>query len=164
MVTGAWPILQALILILVANGTPVMATWLLRSRGNWPIDGGRMLADGRPLLGPSKSWRGLALAVAATTTAAALLGLPASTGASVGATAMLGDLASSFLKRRLALSSGSRAPMIDQVPEALLPLLLCQQLLGLSLAEVLIATALFALLDVGLSPLLFRLGIRARPY
>jgi CDP-2,3-bis-(O-geranylgeranyl)-sn-glycerol synthase len=156
--------LHALILLLVANGAPVVATRLLGSRGAWPIDGGRSLGDGRPMLGPSKSWRGLTLATVATAAAAALLGLPATTGAAVGAAAMLGDLASSFVKRRLDLGPGSRAPVVDQVPEALLPLLLCQHLLSLSLGEVLITTALFALVDVGLSPLLFRLGIRARPY
>ena len=156
--------LHALILLLVANGAPVVATRLLGSRGAWPIDGGRRLWDGRPVLGPSKSWRGLAMATVTTAAVAALLGLPATTGAAVGAAAMLGDLASSFVKRRLDLGPGSRAPVVDQVPEALLPLLLCQHLLSLSLGEVLITTALFALVDVGLSPLLFRLGIRARPY
>jgi CDP-2,3-bis-(O-geranylgeranyl)-sn-glycerol synthase len=156
--------LHALILLMVANGAPVVATQLLGSRGAWPIDGGRRLWDGRPVLGSSKTWRGLAMATAAAAAVAALLGLPATTGAAVGAAAMLGDLASSFVKRRLDLGPGSRAPVVDQVPEALLPLLLCQHLLSLSLGEVLIATALFALLDVGLSPLLFRLGIRARPY
>ncbi len=159
-----WRILQALVLLLVANGTPVAATRLLGGRAAWPIDGGRSLGDGRPLLGPSKSWRGLVLAVLATSLAAWLMGLPAATGSAVGATAMAGDLASSFFKRRLNLRSSSRAFGVDQVPEALLPLLVCRQPLGLSLGDVLVATALFVLVDVALSPLLFRLGIRARPY
>jgi CDP-2,3-bis-(O-geranylgeranyl)-sn-glycerol synthase len=158
------PVLAAVALLVVANGTPVVATWLMGGRWAWPVDGGASWRDGAPLLGPSKSWRGLVLALAATTAAAPLLGLPPVVGTSVGAAAMLGDLGSSFVKRRRAMGSGSRAPILDQVPEALLPLILCRSLLVLSWSEVVLATALFVLLDVGLSPMLFRLGIRARPY
>ena len=50
------------------------------------------------------------------------------------------------------------------MPEALLPLLVCRGALGLSLGEALLSTALFWLAEVVLSPLLFRLGIRERPY
>lgn len=160
----AWPIVQAVVLLGIANGTPVLGGWLLGPRGAWPIDGGRKLADGRPLLGSSKTWRGLALAIAATAAVALPLGPGPAAGAAIGAGAMLGDLGSSFMKRRLGLASGSRAPVLDQVPEALLPLLLAHRMLDLGLAEVAAATLLFVLVDVGLSPLLFRLGIRARPY
>lgn len=160
----AWPIVQAVLLLAVANGTPVLAGRLLGPRGAWPIDGGRKLADGRPLLGSSKTWRGLVLAIAATAAIAVPLGPGPAAGATIGAAAMLGDLGSSFTKRRLGLGAGSRAPVLDQVPEALLPLLLAHHLLDLGLTEVLVVTLMFVLLDVGLSPLLFRLGIRARPY
>ena len=162
--SGAAAVLTAVALLIVANGAPVAGAWLLGGRGAWSIDGGLVLADGRPLLGPSKTWRGLALAVLSTAATAAVLGLPPLTGAAVGAAAMVGDIVSSFVKRRRGVPSSGRAPVLDQVPEAMLPLLVCRELLGLSWGGIAVATALFALLDVILSPLLFRLGLRARPY
>jgi CDP-2,3-bis-(O-geranylgeranyl)-sn-glycerol synthase len=159
-----WPVVQALSLLLVANGSPVLATRLLGRRGAWPIDGGQSLEDGRRLLGPAKTWRGVCLAVLATGTTAPLLGLPWSTGAWVGLWAMAGDLGSSFVKRRMGMASSTMAPGLDQLPEALLPLLVCRDALGLTLTEAFLAAALFWLADSLLSPLLHRLGIRKRPY
>ena len=45
-----WPILQALILLALANGAPVIAKKLFAGRFAWPLDGGLCLADGRLLL------------------------------------------------------------------------------------------------------------------
>lgn len=162
--TLGWPVIQAIALLLVANGTPVVAARLLGPRGAWPIDGGRSLADGRRLLGSAKTWRGVSLAVVAAATTASLFGLPWSTGAWVGWWAMVGDLGSSFVKRRLGMASSAKAPGLDQLPEALLPLLVCRDALGLGLAEALLAAALFWLADTALSPMLHRLGVRERPY
>ena len=50
----------------------------------------RLLADGRPLLGASKTVRGLVASLAATTLAAPLFGLPAAQGAGFAMLAMLG--------------------------------------------------------------------------
>ncbi len=115
--------IRLLLLLAVANMAPIGATWLLGSRWSHPLDGGCRFVDGRPLLGPSKTWRGLAAAVLGCTVAAPLMGLPASAGAALGLLAMAGDAASSFAKRRLGIASGGRATGLDQVPEALLPLL-----------------------------------------
>ena len=91
-----WPILQGLILLLVANGTPVLATRLLGQRLAWPLDCGLKLPDGRPLLGRSKTVRGVLLSILVTTAAAPLLGLPWWAGTVAGAAAMAGDLLSSL--------------------------------------------------------------------
>ena len=56
------------------------------------------------------------------------------------------------------------APGIDQVPEVVLPLLACQNALGLSTVGVVVATGLFWIGELGLSRLLYRLGIREKPY
>ncbi len=159
-----WPILQGLILLLVANGTPVLATRLLGQRLAWPLDCGLKLPDGRPLLGRSKTVRGVLLSILVTTAAAPLLGLPWWAGTVAGTAAMAGDLLSSLLKRRLGLPSSSRAWGLDQVPEALLPLLALQATMGLAAIDVLIATLLFWVGGILLSRLLFALGIRDRPY
>ncbi|HHH35216.1 MAG TPA: CDP-archaeol synthase, partial [Gammaproteobacteria bacterium] len=73
-------VLQLLCLLITANGAPVLAQWLLREWGAAPIDGGRILRDGYPLLGTSKTWRGLAAALLATPLAALLVGVDALTG------------------------------------------------------------------------------------
>ena len=85
---------------------------------------------------------------------AAVLGLSWQTGAVLALAAMAGDLLSIFVKRRLRLESGGRAPGIDQVPEALAPLLAFRDALGLSLGGVVLATVAFWLVDVmvALSP------------
>lgn len=158
------PILQGLVLLLVANGTPVVATRLLGSHAAWPLDGGLVLADGRPLLGSSKTVRGVLLGVMATALAASLLGLGWTLGALLGAAAMAGDLLSSFIKRRMGLAPSSQAVGLDHVPEGLLPLFACRAALGLSLPGVLLTTLLFWLGSVILSRALFALKIRDRPY
>ena len=53
---------------------------------------------------------------------------------------------------------------MDQVPEALLPLLLFKTRLGLTPLEIAVLVVAFVLLAVLLSQLLFRLNIRDRPY
>jgi CDP-2,3-bis-(O-geranylgeranyl)-sn-glycerol synthase len=53
---------------------------------------------------------------------------------------------------------------LDQIPEALLPLLLVQDHLGLSWLDITALLTSFLALQLALSRLLFRLGIRDRPY
>lgn len=157
-------VVKVLLLLMVANGAPILAYRLLGERFGWPVDGGRRWRDGRPLLGKSKTWRGLIAAVTAATVAAPLLGLPVAVGVLVGAGAMLGDLASSFVKRRLAIESSGFAPGLDQVPESLLPSLLVMPLTGLGAVDVLVLVAAFFVLELLLSQVLYRLRIRKRPY
>jgi CDP-2,3-bis-(O-geranylgeranyl)-sn-glycerol synthase len=153
-----------LLLLGVANGSPIVARRLLGDRWGWPLDGGWRFFDGRPLLGRGKTWRGLVVATLATAGAAPLCGIPPALGACLGATSMAGDALASFLKRRLGLASGAECRGLDQVPEALLPLLVVAGPLGLSLLQVLGVTLVFYVIELPLARLLFRLGIRERPY
>src|SRR4029078_10611144 len=121
-------IFQLLMLLAVANGTPVAVKLILSDGFAAPLDGGLTLADGRPLFGPSKTVRGVVLAILAPTISAALLGLGWKVGALFGSTAMAGDLLSSFVKRRLGLATSSQAVGLDQVPESALPLTRCRLL------------------------------------
>lgn len=156
--------LKLLFLLFVANGAPVLATRVLDTRFGRPIDGGRHFVDGRPWFGPSKTWRGLLLAVLASAIAAPLLGWPVDIGLQIGAGAMIGDLLSSFLKRRLGQASSSQALGIDQIPEALLPLLLVCEALALGAGHIVALVAAFVVLELLLSRLLYRLHIRRQPY
>ena len=159
-----WSIVQCLVLLTLANGVPVIAKRILGDRLAWPLDGGWYFWDGQPLLGKSKTLRGLVLAVLATAIGGPLVGLNAPTGALVGFAAMVGDMLSSFLKRRLRLASSAEAPGLDQVPESLLPLILVRDIVGLSLWDILIGVTAFWIGELLVSRFLYMLRIRDRPY
>ncbi|TDY00981.1 CDP-archaeol synthase [Thiohalophilus thiocyanatoxydans] len=158
-------ILLCLFLLLVANGAPILVRWLPGIR-HWhrPLDADHHLADGRQLFGDHKTWRGLIAAVLLTAAAGWLLNLPLWLGALFGALSMLGDLLASFIKRRRQLTPGAAAPGLDQLPEALLPLLVLYQPLGLGWQEILLVPPLFMLINVLMSRGLYRLHIRRRPW
>src|SRR5437763_699740 len=101
-------IVQLLILLMLANGTPVIAKKMVGRHYSYPLDGNLTFADGRPVLGRSKTIRGVVLAVLVTTAGASLIGLGWKTGLLVGSFAMAGDLFSSFCKRRLGLPASSQ--------------------------------------------------------
>lgn len=157
-------VLQMLTLLALANGTPVLAKKVLGNRLSRPIDGGGRFVDGQPLLGSSKTIRGMLLAILATSAGASVIGLGWRIGALIGSVAMAGDLFSSFLKRRFRLPAASRATGLDQVPESLFPLLVCRRALSLTGSDIVASVALFFIGEVFLSRLLYRLRLRDRPY
>ena len=154
----------SVLLLVVANGAPVIAADLFKNRWKSPIDGGNLFLDGRPWLGHSKTWRGICASFLATSLVAELLGIGWKGGLVFASLAMAGDLMASFSKRRMKIVESGRAWFLDQLPESLLPALLLSQSLGLSVAEAAIAVTIFTLLDIVVSPLLYRLHIRRRPY
>lgn len=155
---------QLLILIAAANTAPLIAKSLLGGRFAWPVDNCATMSDGQPVFGSSKTIRGLVSAIIATTALAPLLGLSVSIGFFVGVSAMVGDLCSSFVKRRLRLKASSKATGLDQIPESLLPALVGWQMLSLTIADVVAITAIFFVGEVVLSKILFKLHLRDRPY
>jgi CDP-diglyceride synthetase len=157
-------ILQLLILLAIANGTPVVAKLLLGDRFSRPLDGSIKLFDGRPLFGSSKTIRGILLSILVTTACAPLLGLEFKIGLVVGAAAMAGDLCSSFLKRRLGLAASSKASGIDQIPESLFPLLACRKALTLTTIDIVAGVVLFTVGEMLISRVLFKFHLRDRPY
>ncbi|MFZ1828565.1 MAG: CDP-archaeol synthase [Candidatus Competibacteraceae bacterium] len=161
MLPVAW---ELLLLIVIANGAPVIAARVFGEWGAYPLDGGRVLADGHRLLGHSKTWRGILAATLATSVSAVLLGWPAQVGVTVGVTAMLGDVLSSFTKRRLGKASSSMALGLDQIPESLLPLLAVMETFDLSGSAVAWTVVGFTVLELALSPIFYWLGVRNRPY
>ena len=92
--------LQLLLLIIIANGAPIILRALMGKRLDFAIDSGYRLADNNPLFGSSKTWRGVIAALIITSIAAVLIGYPASTGAQIAIYSVLGDDLSSFIKRR----------------------------------------------------------------
>lgn len=157
-------LLKPLALLLIANGTPVIMARLLGDRMAWPVDFHRRFPDGNPIFGPSKTYGGLLSSLLATTLAAPLLGLPAVIGAKTATFAMLGDLSSSFTKRRLGLRPSAMALGLDQIPEALFPLLAVGSYFRLDAREIAALTIAFFALELILSRILYLFHIRRQPY
>ena len=148
-----WLVTTLLVLLVTANGTPLVAGILLGTCCDRPVDNNIRLADQHALLGSSKTLRGLVVAIVATAVAAALLGMTWIDGAWFGLLAMLGDLFSSFIKRRLGFPSGKCAPLLDQLPESVLPVWITQPLTGAGASEMLSAVAAFIVIDLLLTRL-----------
>ena len=157
-------ILQLLILLAVANFAPIAAKRLLHERFSYPLDGGLVFFDGRPLFGSSKTIRGILAAVLVTAVCAPLIGLDWQTGVLIASVSMGGDLFSSFVKRRRKLLASAKATGLDQVPESLFPALACKNLLSLSVMDILVGTVVFFVGEVVLARVFYKLHVRDRPY
>ena len=155
---------QLLLLVIGANVARVIAQDLLGKRWDQPIDRGHLWHDDQPVFGTAKTWRGLVSALLLTTGMAILLGMSWWFGLLFGSLAMVGDLCSSFIKRRRDMVASSHAAGLDQLPESLLPLLFSSWLLQFSIFYALILALIFMFSSLLLSPLLYRLGLRKRPY
>jgi len=92
--------------------------------GGPPIDGGRLWSDGRPILGPGKTWRGLFVGVFFGTLIGLLQALTIETNDPFKAIlrafvisfgTLLGDSMGSFIKRRSGLKRGESYLFMDQL-------------------------------------------------
>lgn len=156
--------LKLLLLIGIANGTPVIATRLLGRSFSAPLDLDQTLFDGRPLFGPSKTVRGVALGILFTALFSPIVGIAWQYGLWIGAAAMAGDLFSSFIKRRLGMASSVMALGLDQIPESLFPAVIGKYLYGLNWISVAVIASAFLVLEPLLSFILYKLKIRSVPY
>lgn len=115
--------LAAFLMVVVANSAPWIVAQLLRERFAFPLDCNLSWPDGVRVFGSHKTWRGVIAALVACSLAAEGLGFGAQLGLKFGALAMLGDVSSSAIKRRLRLAPGTEVFGLDQLPEVLLPLI-----------------------------------------
>jgi CDP-diglyceride synthetase len=157
-------ILQILVLLTFANGTPIVAKKIFGSRFALPLDAGIIFFDGRPVFGASKTMRGIVVSILITSAIAPFIGLDLTIGAIVASSAMAGDLFSSFVKRRLNFRPSSQALGLDQVPESLFPMLACRDALSLTIADIALGVGIFFIGELILSRLLFRAHLRDEPY
>jgi CDP-archaeol synthase len=155
---------QLVFLLILANGTPLLANKIFGHRFSHPLDCGVRCGDGEPWFGASKTIRGVFLSVLTTAVGACLVGLGGKIGALIGSAAMSGDLFSSFFKRRIGLPVSSRAVGLDQIPESLFPLLACRNALSLTVWEIAVTVLAFFFGEIVISRLLYKFRIRDRPY
>ncbi len=156
--------LKLLSLLLIANGSPILARLVFGKRFSFPVDFGLCLKDGFPVFGSSKTFRGLISAILVVTGFAVLLGFQWQTGLLIGFWAMLGDLFSSFVKRRLGMAPSSMAFGLDQIPEALFPLIAVSSIVGLEWWQIAYLVVLFVVIELVLSRILYKYNLRRRPY
>ena len=140
--------LPALLLLVAVNSSPVVIAWLLRDRYSWPIDLNVYWSDHRPIFGAHKTWRGLIVAVLVGAGVGSALSIGWHVGSIFAMLALAGDLLSSFVKRRLGQPNGGRVPLIDQLPEALLPMIGLRSPLGLNTVSLFGTAAVFTVLDL----------------
>jgi CDP-diglyceride synthetase len=145
--------LKALVLLGAAHSAPWASGYLLGQRLAAPIDGGTTLRDGRRLLGDHKTWRGLVTAVVTCALGGALLGYSIPLGMAFAVLALGGDAASSLVKRRLHLEPGTECPGLDQIPEALVPLVTLSGALGIGVRAACVLTGVFMMADLAAMPL-----------
>lgn len=156
--------LKLLVLLVGANAAPIIGYDIFKQRFAWPVDFGLKFLDGHALLGPSKTWRGIVLALGTAAVLAPLLGIPARSALLVAALTLAGDILSSFIKRRLGKRAGSDVILLDQVPESLFPLLAVRANFGLTAENILFIILAFIAVDYVASRFLFKLHLRKHPY
>ena len=117
------------------------------------MDGGLTLADGTRALGDHKTWRGVVAGTLACGIAAPPMHYDFALGLAFGLLALFADAATSFVKRRLRLNPGAEVPGADQLPEALLPILVLSAPLGVSLLEAAVIAIVFLILDIAFTRL-----------
>jgi len=116
-------LIQVLILLWLVNFAPPLLAYLFEARWAGPVDRGRTLPDGRRLFGNHKTVRGVVGAFAMGGLVGSFLGFLWWEGVLISLLSVLGDLLTSFIKRRIGLPDGSVAPGLDQVFEGAFPLL-----------------------------------------
>src|SRR5512138_3548462 len=140
--------LQALALLIAANAAPVVLSKLMRERPGTPLDFGCTMPDGERLFGGHKTWRGLFFGIAAGATLGGFLGIAPWIGVGFAATSLIADALTSAVKRRLRLRPGSELPGLDQIGEALLPLIVFADPLSLRCWGIAAVTVAFIFFDL----------------
>ncbi len=126
---------KVIFFLFLVNSLPPIASVVFGDRYGLAIDGGRLWFDGRPIFGRHKTIRGIIAGVTGGTLAFYLLGVSWWVATIAALLAMIGDLASSFIKRRSTFASGEDVVVLDQIFEALFPLLFLNQYLDLDLQQ-----------------------------
>ncbi len=136
-------VLELVLFLVWVNFLPFGAYLAMGGRWDYPVDARRVWRDGRRVLGAHKTWRGCVVSVLGGAAIAPLLGLSVEQATLAATLAMTGDLATSFLKRRLSRPSGEPRLGLDQLLEGGLPMAVLSPALGLAAWEVAAVLALF---------------------
>ncbi|MFC1804124.1 CDP-2,3-bis-(O-geranylgeranyl)-sn-glycerol synthase [Thermoproteota archaeon] len=112
-----------------ANAAPVTLG------GGPPLDGGENWLDGKPFLGSHKTFRGSIVGILAGLLIGLIQGNPL-IGFTQGLGAILGDLISSFLKRRWDIAPGASSPILDQLDFIVVAIILSLPFQNTTMSEI----------------------------
>ena len=146
----------------VANAAPLAFSPLFKAKH--PVDFGLTMPDGSRLLGEAKSWEGLIIGIVLGSATGIMLARPLR-GLVLSVGAMLGDLAGSFIKRRLKLAPGQPLPLLDQL-DFLAGSLMFGALFNytLSTAEVVLLVLITPPIHLATNAVAYALGLKEKPY
>lgn len=149
--------------VMVANASPLLIN------GSKPIDFSKKFIDGKPILGPHKTWEGLliSLHMGLTTSLAIAMVLeePLFTAIGFGGafSGTAGDILGSFIKRRFGVRSGEPFPVLDQLDFAIFSSIYYALIDSSFLNKpvyLLIAFLLIAILHVFTNNIAYTLGVK----
>jgi len=132
--------------------------------GGASLDGGRSLADGRPIFGPHKTVRGVIAGIVVGT----LIGLAeslvdprlATAGFMIALGAVLGDLLGAFVKRRLNVEPGKAFPVLNQLDFILGSVVLGYPFFQVGLISILLVVVVTPPIHLATNYGAYRLGIK----
>jgi hypothetical protein len=99
--------------------------------------------DRQPVFGDHKTLRGIIVGLLGGTAGFSLLGVEWYVAGTAALLAMLGDLLSSFIKRRFTLPCGKNVVILDQLFESLLPILYLGTVMQLGIGQIILILVLF---------------------
>ena len=134
---------RVVLFLFLVNILPPIASIIFGDRYSSAVDGGKLWFDGHPIFGNHKTMRGVAASVVGGALAFFLLGVTWWIAGIAALLAMIGDLTSSFIKRRSTFASGEEVILLDQIFEGLFPLLFLNIFLVLDPPQNLIILLLF---------------------
>ena len=145
-----------------ANAAPIIFG------GGRPIDAGRKFLDGKPLFGPRKTIRGFCAGLLVGTLVCLLLNAlfqyDLLLGFMLSLGALVGDLAESFIKRRLNLAPGASFPIADQLDFVFGSLLFSIPVSPPPLPIILIIIIITPPIHVSTNFLAYVLGVKRTPW
>ncbi|MBU0899151.1 MAG: CDP-2,3-bis-(O-geranylgeranyl)-sn-glycerol synthase [Nanoarchaeota archaeon] len=152
-------------------------------KGKRPIDGNRKFIDGKPILGPGKTWEGLIYGsiIGAVIAFIQLLALPylpfefSSVALSIvpmslllgfllGFGALFGDIVASFFKRRIGIKRGHAAPILDQDDFIIGALLFASLLIAIKIEWVILLLVITPLLHLLANMIGYLIKVKKQPY
>ncbi|MCE4612213.1 MAG: CDP-2,3-bis-(O-geranylgeranyl)-sn-glycerol synthase [Desulfurococcales archaeon] len=161
--------LQLILPAMAANGAPVVV--LRYVKNSHPVDFNLKFLDGRRLLGDGKTWEGVTSGLVAGLVVSAIIAIFSQNAgfitlgilSSIGA--LIGDMAGSFVKRRINMPRGAPAPLLDQL-DFYVGALLLLYIAGVQIRLVpsIILAVVVLVLHVGTNYMAYRLGLKNVPW
>ena len=135
------------------------------------MDMGKKFSDGRRILGDGKTTRGFAGGLIVGTIVGLLQGIAEAPlgehlllGFLLALGALLGDLVSSFIKRRLDIERGGAAPGLDQLGFAVVALILATPVKVLTWQAIAVILIITPPIHLATNFVGYKLGLKSRPY